>query len=286
MKTESIPYQHIATEIGVECIDAAARPCVVYNPKAKTNCELLVAPTDPAHPLFYEYAIQERVFRVMKDYRFFQLCLPAVFGMGCVDGQWDWVLRKQYLGAQYGQALSTKCPWPLQLAREMAMIIFDLSQVPVLKFKKDIEATNYPEALEQFQEQCAHIDLSEQDRAMLNSYVSEMSAFFAQNIPTLYCITNGALYPESLTHLPESIVVRNWEGARIVALEHIIADLVYHALPHTEWIAALMNEVSMLCDVQPEWMKQMMRFVFVRNVSQGKVAAKDFSSRSLEIAMY
>lgn len=236
----------VAGELHLDILSIEDGVAIVDLPQSRAQGELIVVPTEEKHPLFDEYRVQERVFRVMKDYRFFQLCLPAVFGMGCVDQKWDWVLRKRYVGRTYESA-----PFPHELAREMAMIVFDLSQVPVLKFKKDVKSVNYTEEIAQFR----------------NTYPDEaqqLSDFFARAVPTLYCITNGACLPEYLTHLDESILLRNWMNARIVALEEIVAELVLHIYPDTEWIELFMRELANYVDVQPEWFAHMLMLCGMR----------------------
>ncbi|MCW1930463.1 MAG: hypothetical protein KIH62_004055 [Candidatus Kerfeldbacteria bacterium] len=239
MKEEALRAVAHELDLNVQSIDGDY--AVVDFPQAHTIGELCVEETSTTHPLFDEYKVQERVFRVMKDFRFFQLCLPAVYGMGCVDDKWDWVLRKRYTGETYAHA-----PYPQTLAREMAVLVFDLSQVPVLKFKKDVVSVNYTEQAPEFAD------------------------FFARSVPTLYCITNGACIPESLIHLEESIVLNNWTNARIVALEEIVAELILHVYPDTVWLDMFMRELSNYVDVNSEWLEYMLLCCASRN---GKVDA-------------
>lgn len=277
MSMQEIVLQRIANELGIDIQDRGEASARVYFPKARAQAELIWAETAEQHPLFDEYRTQEEVFRVMKDYRFFRLCLPAIFGMGSIEG-YDWVLRKQYDGLQYPSASQqdVTCPWPEALARDMAMMTFDLSQVPVLKFSKKVPATSYEERLHALKAVIESQQYTESVRLYIQEACARIQTIIAERTPTLFMITNGAFYPENCIQLPESIVLTSWRDARIVAREEVIAQLLLSAIQFPDWCDRYLRECDKYLDIEPAWLMAMIDLLTIERMLQHPSRAEEY----------
>lgn len=222
-----------------------------------------------------ESARMEQAFAVMKDYRFFKLCLPAVYGMGRYKDAFDFVLFKQYDGEHFAWSEYDDQPKilggsaiPVSSAGSIAMMIFDLTLVPVLKFSKKVPTRNYPERVRQLSEEAsAAIDKGLITRTAVDARVQEWLAFFDQKKPTLYCIQNGDFYPRNFLQLAESIVLLDWESALISSVEEVIAYEHVLMWGNPAWQERFLKEARSLIDVNEEWLEQMIRFCALKQLS-------------------
>ncbi len=197
----------------------------------------------------------EEIFQVMKDFRFFALCLPGVFGMGRYGESFDWVMLKYYDGTRYDE---TRGDVPMELAAEAAMMVFDLTQVPVLKFSKKVETEHYPNRLKTLHPQFSVLvehGIVSAERA--EELVNHWSTFFDQNVPTLYTIQNGCFSPKKFLHLEESIVLLDWADARVTTVEDVVAYCWIAMFRQPQWQSRFLDEVQQLLDTNPEWLSVM-----------------------------
>lgn len=212
----------------------------------------------------------EQVFAVMKDYRFFKLCLPAVYGMGRYREDFDWIVFKWYDGARFawsekesGEALLGGHAVPVSSAKAIAMVVFDLTQVPVLKFSKKVPTRNYPAHVEQLRASAglaAAVKKGYVTQERVDVLLGEWITFFDRKVPTIYTIQNGDFYPRNMLQLSESIVLLDWDSAVISTVEEVIAYEYLLMWGNLEWQKKFLAEVEYLMDVNQEWLAQMMTF--------------------------
>ncbi len=215
----------------------------------------------------------EQAFSVMKDFRFFRLCLPAVFGMGRYNNRFDWVLYKYYDGKRYkwseknddediigGKAV------PVATATEMAMMICDLAQVPVLKFSKKVLTKNYIIDLEEIKKQLKDTNIEGISNEQLKNAVEQLEAFYEKKLPTLYVIQNGDFYPRNMVKMQESIVLIDWESVGITTVEEVIAYAHMLMWNNPKWQEAFLSEVRALLDVREEWLQKMQLYCTLKQM--------------------
>lgn len=209
----------------------------------------------------------EEAFKIMKDYRFFKLCLPGVYGMGRYGEEFDWLLMKHYEGTRFewsesdedqdilgGKALSESS------AADIAMMVFDLTQVPPLKFTKKVETKNYPEAVAQLVEKCKTVSSLGIELKEIEQAAEEWLKFFEEKHATLYTIQNGDFYPRNFLQLEESIVLLDWEDAKITTVEEVIAYCTILMWNNPAWQQRFLKEVGYLLAINEEWLKHMLRY--------------------------
>lgn len=240
--------------INIEPLDAEHRPG-----KSKGKARGAIAA---------ETARMEEVFKLMKDYRFFKLCLPAVFGMGRYQEAFDWTMCKYYEGERYqwseydkdtetlgGRAI------PVHAAADMAMLVFDFTQVPVLKFNKKVATKNYVEDLATLTPEAATVvqpGMLQQEE--VETVLQELRVFYDKKIPTLYTIQNGNFYPRNFLRLSETIVVFDWKSAQITTVEEVIAYMYILMWENLKWQQRFLEELDYLLEINPEWLTQMIRY--------------------------
>ncbi|MBI2411359.1 MAG: hypothetical protein HYV32_05700 [Candidatus Kerfeldbacteria bacterium] len=240
--------------VKIEPLDAEHRP---GKPKGKARGAIA-----------QESARMEEVFKLMKDYRFFKLCLPAVFGMGRYQDLFDWTMYKYYEGERYqwseydtdadtlgGRAI------PAQAAADMAMMVFDFTQVPVLKFNKKVPTKNYVEDIAVLTEQVSVLVAAEVlTQQEVETALQEFREFYDKKIPTLYTIQNGNFYPRNFLRLTETIVVFDWESAQITTVEEVVAYMYILMWENPEWQKRFLVELAYLLEIQHEWLTHMIRY--------------------------
>lgn len=241
--------------VKIDPIEAERRP---GKPKGKGRGKSMV-----------ENARMEEIFKLMKDYRFFKLCLPAVFGMGRYREAFDWVLLKYYDGDEYQWSEKDSAPDALggkaisvDSASEIAIMVFDLTQVPVLKFSKKVETTNYKDEFAALKKRMTTdgiktIPASQQE---IESAVQLLEQFVQKEVPTLFTIQNGDFYPRNFLHLEESILLLDWEDARISAVEELIAYISLLMWGNEKWIERFHVELNHLVEMNTEWLTSMMLY--------------------------
>lgn len=238
----------------VDWLDAAHRP---GKPKGIAKGDAL-----------QESKRMEQVFAVMKDFRFFKLCLPGMYGMGRYQDQFDWVIFKWYDGERFAWSEHDDEPAvlggkaiPPSMARDAAMMVFDLTQVPVLKFSKKVPTRNYPEETKALQgNAAAAVSLGFVTQVEVDALCTALLAFFEKKVPTLYTIQNGNFYPRNFLQLAESIVLLDWDSAVISTVEEVIAYEWILMWGNPEWQKTFLNELEYLMDVNQEWLAQMIKY--------------------------
>jgi len=200
--------------------------------------------------------------------------LPAVFGMGRFEDYFDWVIYKYYEGKVYpwseknnqstelgGAAISP------ENASEVAMLVFDLTQVPVLKFSQKVETKNYPEELASLTisgEVAVKAELISAEE--LNQALTRLGVFYDKKVPTLYTIQNGDFYPRNFLKLKESIVLLDWESAGITTVEEVVAYGHLLMWNNPEWQKLFLSELHNLLDLNEEWLRMMQLLVALKQV--------------------
>jgi len=206
----------------------------------------------------------EEIFRVMKDFRFFKLCLPGVFGMGRYGESFDWVMLKYYEGVRYSEADGQI---PDSLAAEAAMMVFDMVQVPVLKFAKAVQTEHYPNRVAELHPQMSLlVEHGVVSAERCEELVADWKAFFEKTVPTLYTIQNGNFRPGKFLHLDESVVLLDWGTARITAAEDVIAYCLHALWRQPKWQQRFLKELEYLLDIQPEWLHIMKQWCAVQQL--------------------
>jgi hypothetical protein len=209
----------------------------------------------------------EEIFQVMKDYRFFKLCLPAVFGMGRYGESFDWLMLKYYEGDRYNEAEGKV---PQELAAETAMMLFDLSQVPVLKLSKRVATEHYPNRLDALHPQMAVlVEHGLMNAERVEALVAQWRAFFEKKVPTLYTIQNGDFRPDNFLHLSESIVLLDWAQSLVTAMEDAAAHCWIAMWRQPEWQKSFVREIEYLVDMNPEWLAVMKQWSAVQHAIAG-----------------
>lgn len=201
----------------------------------------------------------EHAFAVMKDYRFFTLCLPAVYGMGRYEEAFDWFLMKWYDGEPFAWSMEDGGKdMPEDSAAQIAMMVFDLTQVPVLKFSKKVDTKNYEE----------YLTALAQNTKTYTAVVEEARKFIQDAPPTLFTIQNGAFSPGNMLQLEESVVLFDWAGTQITVVEEVVVDMLLHMWNNAAWQKRFIQEVTYLLELQPEWFLHMMRIRAIEKLQE------------------
>jgi hypothetical protein len=236
----------------VDPIDPARRP---GKPKGKA-----------AGKAMKELERMEQMFMVMKDYRFFRLCLPGVYGMGRYGEVFDWVMLKYYEGERVDE---TTGELSASLAVEGAMMVFDLTQVPVLKFHKTVATEHYPNrVIELHPCMTLLVEHGVMSAERVETIVAEWNTFFERKVPTLYTVQNGDFRPHNWLRLTEATVLLDWKEARITTLEDVVAHCWISMWRQPEWQERFVREVTYLIDLNPEWLAVMKQWHAVQRACE------------------